>query len=169
MIQSSETYFEIFDGGEGSFFGGEAGADANNTNVVFDVFNDNDANGKSASGGIKTNMQVQDNNGNWVDAGGVKAGDINKDSKTRINVLLNPDSKQSTTLQKAANITTHELSVHGFGFLDMSNILHEMESSDFAKHRNAGNSLAGANAAARNNISQKGYYTNWVCKNYRAV
>ncbi len=167
LYETSDAFKDMLSaydiGGEGSFFGGEAGEYANNTNVVFDVFNDNDANGNSASGGGKTTMQVQDNNGNWVDSQAANSNNLTKDSKTRINIFLSASSNQAKTLQNAANITTHELAVHGAGFLDLSNILHSNGSSDFATYRNAGNSLAfGANAAARNNITQNGYYNRWV-------
>ena len=77
--------------------------------------------------------------------------------------MLNPNANQSNTLQKAVNITTHELTVHSAGFLDLSNILHTYGGPDFSTFRQAGNSLAfGPNAASRNSITQNGYYNRWV-------
>jgi len=84
LYKTSDAFKEMLSaydiGGEGSFFGGEAGEYANNTNVVFDVFDDNDSKGNSESGGGITTMQVQDKNGNWVDAEGVNSSDLDKDS-----------------------------------------------------------------------------------------
>lgn len=142
-------------GGEGSFFGGEAGEYANNTNVVFDVFDNKE------TGGGKTTMQIQNDKGEWVDANVANGSEISKDSKTRINVLVNPNMKESNSLQKFANIATHELTVHGAGYMDMSNILHSTSGSDFAKYRNAGNNFYFGDKS-KNNILSNGYYNSWV-------
>ena len=88
---------------------------------------------------------------------------MSKDSKTRINVLVNPNMKESNSLGKFANIVTHELTVHGAGYMDISNILHGTSGSDFAKFRNAGNGVNfGPGASSRNNILTNGYYNSWV-------
>lgn len=165
LYKTSETFKSMLSaydiGGDGGFFGGEAGEYANNTNVVFDVINDTDENGDSKSGGGHTRMQVQNDKGEWMDVNGASAGELTKDSKTRINVLLNPDSKQSNSLQKAANITTHELTVHGAGFINMSDILHSMSPKDFVTYRNAGVNVHFGDKS-RNNILSNGYYNSNV-------
>lgn len=162
LYKNSETFKKMlaaYDiGGEGSFFGGEAGAQANTTNVVFDVINDTQKDGTSKSGGGSTSFQVQDKNGKWVDGGLVAPGDVSKDSKTRINILLNPDAKESNTLQKAANITNHELTAHGLGFLNISDILHNNGTQAFGTYRTAGNLVHLNKESYKNDILQNGYY-----------
>ena len=93
---TSDPFKEMFSrydiGGEGSFFGGEAGESANNTNVVFDVFSNKE------TGGGKTTMQVQKNDkGEWVDANVAKGSEAGKDSKARISVLVAPEMKGSNS------------------------------------------------------------------------
>lgn len=152
-ITDFSTQYDI--GGEGGFFGGEAGKNANSTNVVFDVFDNKE------TGGGKTTMQVQNDKGDWVDANVAKGSEVSKDSKSRINVLVNPNMKESNKFGKFANIVTHELTVHGAGYMDLSNILHGTSGSEFVQYRNAGNNFYFADKS-RNDITRNGYYNSWV-------
>lgn len=69
--------------------------------------------------------------------------------------------QETNTIGKFANVVTHELAVHGAGFMSMFDVLHSRSASDFGKYRSAGNYINFINSS-KNNILTNGYYSPFV-------
>ena len=153
LFKKSDTFKEMYGqfdiGGEGSFFGGEAGGQSANTNVVFDVYS-------NAQEGGHTTVEIQGKNGNWntvSENGKVDPSTIDRDSKARITLQVDVNTHKTTA--GFANTFNHEANAHATPFLKTLNVLRTQGGAAFTAENSRSNS--GSYASRGKGINTYGY------------